>query len=325
MRPRILSGIQPTGEPHLGNYFGAIKEHIRLQEDGDAFYFIANFHALTSVRDADALRASTRDVAATYLALGLDPNKATLFRQSDVPEVHELTWMLECVTGMGSLQRSHSYKDKIANGLKPNVGLFCYPALMAADILIYQSKIVPVGQDQVQHIEICKDMAQSFNAAFDVDVFTLPETRLSETPKVPGTDGRKMSKSYKNTIPIFASGKKLKKAVMSIVTDSKDPKAEALSPDCNALAILRLIDPSAADQIAGLYANAPVLNFPGYGTTKNEIVIRMTTQFSAARLEYERLLKPGSELDDVLREGGRKARQEAQKTLEACRRAVGLL
>ena len=323
-KKRILSGLQPTGDPHLGNYFGAIKQQIELQDEGDAFYFIADFHALTSVRDANKLRDGVRKVAATYLALGLDPNKATFFRQSDVPEVQELAFMLECATGMGVLQRAHSYKDKIANGLTPNVGLFCYPALMAADILIYQSDLVPVGQDQVQHVEICKNMAQSFNAAFSTDVLTLPDYKLSETPKVPGTDGRKMSKSYKNTIPIFAEGKALETAVMSIVTDSKNPKVEPLSQDCNALAILKLIHPFMGDQISVAYAHAPSGGFPGYGMTKNEIIIRMTTRFSEARREYKRLLAPGSELDDVLREGGLKARAEAQKTLEACRKAVGL-
>ncbi|MEZ4312228.1 MAG: tryptophan--tRNA ligase, partial [Polyangiaceae bacterium] len=166
---RILSGIQPSGAPHLGNYFGAIEQHLSLQTEGDALYFIADYHALTTVHDAARVRELTVDVGATYLALGLDPNKATFFRQSDVPEVTELTWLLSCVTGMGLLERAHSYKDKLANGIKPSVGLFTYPALMAADILIYKSNLVPVGQDQVQHIEIAQDMAQSFNAAFKRD------------------------------------------------------------------------------------------------------------------------------------------------------------
>ena len=324
MTQRILSGIQPTGEPHLGNYYGAIKQHIDLQDEGEAFYFIADYHALTSVRDPRALRAAVRDVAATYLALGLDPDKATLFRQSDVPQVHELTWMLECVTGLGHLQRAHSYKDKIANGITPNVGLFCYPALMAADILIYGSDLVPVGQDQVQHVEICKDMAQSFNAAFG-ETLILPNYRLSETPKVPGTDGRKMSKSYKNTIPIFAQGKRLKEAVMGIVTDSRNPKEEPLVPDeCNALAILRLLDPSTADKVAKLYRECPASGFPGYGLTKSYILDAMEINFGAARREYERLLKPGSELDDILKRGGELARDVAELTLGDCRRAVGL-
>ena len=238
---RILSGVQPSGELHLGNYFGAIVQHLALQHEGDALFFIADYHALTTVQDAPRLRELTRDVAATYLALGLDPKKATFFRQSDVPEVHELTWMLEVVTGMGLLERAVSYKDKVARGIKPTVGLFTYPALMASDILIYKSNIVPVGADQVQHIEIAQDMAGSFNAAFKVDVLVRPEARLSEVPKVPGTDGQKMSKSYGNAIPIFATGKALKKAVNAIVTDSKDPKQGPLDPTtCNAFAIYGL-------------------------------------------------------------------------------------
>lgn len=321
---RILSGIQPTGDPHLGNYFGAIKQHIELQDQGDAFYFIADFHALTSVRDPDQLRRDTRAVAATYLALGLDPKRATLFKQSDVPEVHELTFMLECVTGMGVLQRAHSYKDKVAKGLTANVGLFCYPALMAADILIYRSDIVPVGQDQVQHVEICKDMAQSFNSAFG-DVLKVPTHRLSETPKVPGTDGQKMSKSYKNTIPVFAKGKELQAAVSSIVTDSKDPRLVPLDPNaCHALAILRLLDPIEADRVASLYTSSPTNGFLGYGVTKKAILAAMEASFSVKRAEYERLMRPESELDDVLRAGAVRARSEARKTLDDCRRAVGL-
>lgn len=325
-KKRILSGLQPTGAPHLGNYFGAIKQQIELQDEGDAFYFIADYHALTSVRDADKLRHGVRSVAATYLALGLDPNKATFFRQSDVPEVQELTFMLECATGMGILQRAHAYRDKIQNGLTPNIGLFCYPALMAADILIYKSDLVPVGQDQVQHIEICKDMAQSFNAAFSTDVLRKPEHVLSDTPRVPGTDGRKMSKSYKNTIPIFAEGKELRKAVMSIVTDSKNPYKEPLDPDtCNAFAIYDLLaDPNDGIVMYHMYRSCPASGHPGYGYTKEKIIREMDDYFGDARAEYRRLLRPESELSDILREGGLKAREEAKKTLEECREAVGL-
>jgi len=324
---RILSGIQPTGDPHLGNYFGAIKQHIELQDDGDAFYFIADFHALTTVRNPDQLRKDIRAVAAAYLSLGLDPMKATLFKQSDVPEVHELTFLLECVTGMGVLQRAHSYKDKVAKGFKANVGLFCYPALMAADILIYGSDIVPVGQDQIQHVEICKDMAQSFNSAFNTDVLKLPEARLSDDPKVLGTDGQKMSKSYKNTIPIFAQGEELRAAVKSIVTDSKDPRKGPLDPDsCNAFAIYELlVDTSESVDIAMQYRSCPESGFPGYGCTKEFILLAMDNYFGSAREEYERLLMPTSELDDVLREGAIRARAEARLTLDRCREVVGLV
>ncbi|MCO5169514.1 MAG: tryptophan--tRNA ligase [Planctomycetes bacterium] len=321
---RILSGVQPSGELHLGNYFGAIVQHLALQGQGDALYFIADYHALTTIQDAARLRDLTRDVAATYLALGLDPARATFFRQSDVPEVHELTWMLECVTGMGLLERAHSYKDKVANGIRPTVGLFTYPALMASDILIYRSNVVPVGQDQVQHIEIAQDMAGSFNAAFGREVLVRPEPRLSEVPKVPGTDGRKMSKSYGNTIPIFATGKALKKAVNAIVTDSKDPKLEPLDPTtCNAFAIYALFAaPDERDALAARYRDDRA--FPGYGVTKQAIIQKMDERFGPARERYEALKRPGSELEDVLRQGATRARALAQETIEACREATGL-
>lgn len=321
---RILSGVQPSGELHLGNYFGAIKQHLELQSQGEAFYFIADYHALTTVQDAPRLRELVRDVAATYLALGLDPTLATFFRQSDVPEVHELTWMLECVTGMGLLERATSYKDKVTRGLNASVGLFTYPALMASDILIYRSTLVPVGKDQVQHVEIARDMAQSFNHAFSSEVLIQPKAQLSETPKVPGTDGEKMSKSYGNTIPIFASGKALKKAINAIVTDSKDPKLEALDPaTCNAFAIFELFaDPEERAALAQRYREDRT--FPGYGVTKVRIRELMDERFGPARERKAALLKPESELDDVLEAGGRKARALAQETLARCREAVGL-
>jgi tryptophanyl-tRNA synthetase len=322
---RVLSGVQPSGELHLGNYFGAIVQHLKLQhEAGEALFFIADYHALTTIQDAARLRELTRDVAATYLALGLDPKKAIFFRQSDVPEVHELTWLLEVVTGMGLLERAVSYKDKLAKGLRPSVGLFTYPALMAADILIYRSNLVPVGADQVQHIEIAQDMAASFNAAFKTDALLRPEYRLSEQPKVPGTDGEKMSKSYGNTIPIFAAGKALKKAVNAIVTDSKDPKVGPLDPTtCNAFAIFSLFaSPQERDDLAKRYVEDRT--FPGYGITKKAIMDAMDARFGPARERHAALLRPGSELDDVLADGARRARALALPTLEACREAAGL-
>ena len=321
---RILSGVQPSGELHLGNYFGAIQQHLALQREGEAYYFIADYHALTTVQDAARLRDLTREVAATYLALGLDPQVATFFRQSDVPEVHELAWMLSCVTGMGLLERAVSYKDKVERGLRATVGLFTYPALMAADILIYDANLVPVGQDQLQHIEMTQDMAASFNAAFACEALIRPEGRLSAVPKVPGTDGQKMSKSYGNTIPIFAAGKALKKAVNAIVTDSKDPKQEPLDPEtCNAFAIYRLFtSPEEQAELARRYRDDRT--FPGYGVTKKAIIEAMEARFGPARERFEALKRPGSELDDVLREGALRARKVAQATLERCREAVGL-
>jgi tryptophanyl-tRNA synthetase len=321
---RILSGVQPSGELHLGNYFGAIQQHLALQREGEAYYFIADYHALTTVQDAARLRELTREVAATYLALGLDPSVATFFRQSDVPEVHELAWMLSCVTGMGLLERAVSYKDKVERGLRATVGLFTYPALMAADILIYDAKLVPVGEDQKQHVEMTQDMAQSFNVAFQCQALLRPEHRLSAVPKVPGTDGQKMSKSYGNTIPIFASGKALKKAVNAIVTDSKDPKLEPLDPDgCHAFAIFGLFaSPEERAELARRYREDRT--FPGYGVTKKAIIDAMEARFGPARERFEALKRPGSELDDVLREGARRARAVAQATLARCREATGL-
>jgi tryptophanyl-tRNA synthetase len=228
---RFLSGIQPSGKLHIGNYFGAIKQHIELQAQGEAYYFIANYHALTTLQDATQLRDRTFDVALTYLSFGLDPQHATLFRQSDVPEVTELTWLLSTVTGMGLLERAVSYKDKVTRGIAASVGLFTYPILMAADILAYQSDVVPVGGDQVQHVEMAQDMAQYFNNAYGQTVFKRPEYRLDKVEKVPGVDGQKMSKSYDNTIEIFATGKELKKRVMGIKTDStpvEDQRVRAL-------------------------------------------------------------------------------------------------
>ena len=322
---RILSGIQPTGEPHLGNYYGAIKQHIDLQDEGESLYFIADYHALTSLRDAEQLRYNTRVVAATYLALGLDPDKAILFRQSDVPYVHELAFMLECVTSTGALLRSHAYKDKVDKGLSPNVGLLCYPALMAADILIYGTNIVPVGQDQVSHVELCRDMAQSFNAAFETDVLKLPQHRLSETSKVPGTDGQKMSKSYGNTIPIFVRGKGLKAVIASVVTDSKNPREQPLDPDsCNVLKLLRLMDQDTADKLADLYRRCPGSGFPGYGVAKEHLLDAIDNTFGDARLEFDRLMKPTSELNDILKAGGEKANLLAVDVLNRCRQAVGV-
>ena len=216
---RILSGVQPSGRLHLGNYFGAIKQHIDLQDEGQCFYFIANYHALTTIQDPQALSQNSLDIALDYLALGLDPDKSIFFRQSDVPEVTELAWILATVTNMGLLERAVSFKEKVKKGIEASVGLFTYPVLMAADILIYRSHVVPVGKDQIQHVEMTQDIAGKFNQAFS-EVFPIPAYRLDKESKVPGIDGQKMSKSYGNTIDIFAEGKALKKTVMSIVTDS---------------------------------------------------------------------------------------------------------
>jgi tryptophanyl-tRNA synthetase len=326
---RILSGVQPSGKLHLGNYFGAIKQHIAWQEKGQCFYFIANYHALTTIADiqsdpgkrADTLRENVMEVALSYLALGLDPAKAAFFRQSDVPEVTELAWILSSVTGMGLLERAHSYKDKIANGITPSVGLFTYPVLMAADILIYRSHLVPVGKDQVQHLEMTRDMAGYFNQAFGREVFPLPNELLGVAPVVPGVDGRKMSKSYGNTIEIFAEGKQLKQSVMGIVTDSKTV-AEPKDPDTNnvfALHSLFLTDAEKAELAAKYRAGGM-----GYGDAKAALHAKIDAYFADARAKRKELLARPDYVEDVLRDGAKRARSEAQATMELVRSATGI-
>src|SRR5512144_2214667 len=261
---RILSGIQPSGTLHLGNYFGMMKPAIELQDRGEAFYFIADYHSMTSLFDAAERRRNTLDVALDFLACGLDPKKAVFFRQSDVPEVTELAWILSTVTGMGLLERAHSYKDKVARGITPSAGLFFYPVMMAADILVYRSNVVPVGQDQVQHIEMTRDMAGSFNQVYG-KVFPLPESRLDRAPNVPGTDGKKMSKSYGNTIEIFAEGKALKDSVMRIVTDSTPVEAPKNPDEDNLFALFSLFaDESEKEALAARYRAGGL----GYGEVK---------------------------------------------------------
>ena len=317
---RILSGVQPSGQLHLGNYFGALRQHVALQEEAEAFYFIANYHAMTTVRDAEALARRTLDAAMDYLALGLDPEKAVFFRQSDVPEVNELAWILATVTGKGLLDRATSFKDKTARGVTPSMGLYCYPMLMAADILIYRSTLVPVGEDQAQHVEMTRDMAQAFNAAYG-EVFPLPEARLDEGAKAPGTDGRKMSKSYDNAIGIFEEGKSLKKRVMSIVTDST-PIDEPKDPDaCNVFALLKLFADEGEQEALRARYRAPGF---GYGHAKRMLLERIDARFSPYREERKRLEKDPAYVESVLAEGGARARAEAQATMRLAREAAGI-
>ncbi|MCB9568407.1 MAG: tryptophan--tRNA ligase [Myxococcales bacterium] len=330
---RVLSGVQPSGasgSQHLGNYFGAIQQQIALQDElpGEVYYFIADYHALTTVHDGEALRANCHELAITYLALGLDPAKAALFRQSDVPEVAELAWLLASVTGMGLLERAHAYKDKVANGLKPSAGLFFYPVLMAADILLYDATLVPVGKDQLQHVEFAQDMATYFNQAFagGADVLRRPEPRLSRTPLVPGLDGRKMSKSYGNSIPIFESGKRLRKLVGQIVTDSTELGQPLPFESCNVFALLRLV--CAEDElaeIAGWYQAGAREGKPfGYGHAKQHLAAKLDALFAPARARREHLLAHPEEVDAALAAGAARARPVARATLERCRRACGL-
>jgi tryptophanyl-tRNA synthetase len=318
---RILSGIQPSGRLHLGNYFGALKQHIEMQEHHDCFYFIANYHALTTVQDPKLLHEYTRGVALDYLALGLDPNRVTFFRQSDVPEVCELTWILDCVTGTGLLERAHAYKDKVARGIAASMGLFCYPVLMAADILIYKSQVVPVGRDQVQHVEMAQDMAGYFNAAFRCDVLTRPEAKLGETPVVPGVDGQKMSKSYNNAVELFAEPKTVKKAIMSIKTDStpvEEPKDPAKD---NVFALLKLF---ASEQEAVEWDARYRKGGMGYGEAKKRLFELFEERFAGPRQRRAELLADPSYVDDVLDAGGKKARAVAQRTLVEVLAACGL-
>jgi tryptophanyl-tRNA synthetase len=329
--PRYLSGIQPSGTPHLGNYFGAIQQHIDQSKTADrakkdALYFIADLHALTSTHDREKLALQVRDVAATYVSLGLDVERAVFFRQSDIPEVTELAWLLACVTGMGLLERGTSYRDKVERGLSANVGLFTYPALMAADIVIYDSDIVPVGADQVQHIEFAQDMVTHFNTSFSApNCLQRPEHKLSPTPKVPGTDGAKMSKSYNNTIGIFEEGNALKKSVNAIVTDSREP-AEPKDPDTlNVYGILALFldDAEKADWRARLQAGGV-----GYGHLKTAIREKMDARFGAARERYKQLMTTPAghdELEAILQRGAKDARAIARATLARAMDAVGIV
>jgi tryptophanyl-tRNA synthetase len=331
--PRVLSGIQPNGALHLGNYFGAIRQHIALQDTypGQALYFIADYHALTTIHDAETLRGHVFDVALTYLALGLDPARTLLFRQSEIPEVPELTWLLTTVTGMGLLERAHAYKDKTAHGITPSVGLFLYPVLMAADILAYDATLVPVGKDQVQHIEMAQDMVTHFNEAYagGAPVLVRPEPIVHpKVAVVPGLDGRKMSKSYDNTLPIFETGKKLRKAVGQVVTDSTPLGQPLPFETCNVVSLLRLLcDDAEMAQLESWYRAGARDGQPfGYGHAKMLLADKIDAHFAAARARRERLLTPEGrqEIEAFLARSARAARALAQETLARCRRACGL-
>jgi tryptophanyl-tRNA synthetase len=319
-RKRILSGVQPSGKIHLGNYFGAIRQHIALQNEAECFYFIADYHALTTLQDPAGLRENVQDVALAYLALGLDPEKAVFFRQSDVPEVTELTWILSTVTNMGLLERAVSYKEKIEKGIEANVGLFTYPMLMASDILIYRSHLVPVGKDQVQHIEMTQDIAGRFNRAYK-EVFPIPQYRLDKESKVPGTDGQKMSKSYGNTIEVFAEGKPLRKTVMGIVTDSTPVEAPKDPERCNVFALYRLF--ATEEEQAALAARYRAGGM-GYSVAKQLLLEKIEHTFASARERRKQLVNDPDFVENVLRKGAQRARAEAQKTMSLVREAVGM-
>ncbi|MEP6603380.1 MAG: tryptophan--tRNA ligase [Spartobacteria bacterium] len=318
---RILSGIQPSGVLHIGNYFGMMRPAIALQAEGDAFYFIANYHALTSLRDPKLLRENSRGVAVDFLACGLDPDRGALFMQTDVPQVTELAWILSTVAPMGLLERAHSYKDKIARGMSASVGLFSYPVLMAADILIYDSDIVPVGKDQKQHIEITRDLAVKMNETYG-DIFKLPEPRIhAATEVVPGFDGQKMSKSYGNTIDIFGDEKETRKRVMSIVTDStaveapKDPARSTIT------------------QLYSLFASKNELEEmherfkkggTGYGDFKKQLFEKLWEYYAPMRKRRAEILSDPSYIDNVLSRGAKRANEVADQVMQRVRAAVGL-
>ncbi len=320
---RCLSGIQPTGRPHWGNYFGAIRQYIRLQKDNQGFYFIADLHALTTVRDAATLRQNTLDSALDLLALGLDPRHATLFVQSAIPEVTELTWILMTGTPMGLLERCHAYKDKKAKGLSADAGLFAYPVLMAADILAYDSQLVPVGQDQVQHIEVTRDLAVAFNHHFG-ETFVIPKAQtLDVGAKVPGTDGvNKMSKSYDNTLPLFGDEKKIRKQIMRITTDSR-PMEDAKDPtDDHLFQLYQLFaDDEKVRQMRELYLRGGF----GYGDVKKAVAEESEAYFAAARAKRIDLENHLDYVHQTLRDGATRAREVAAEVLSRCKSNCGLM
>lgn len=318
---RVLSGIQPTGRPHWGNYFGAIIQYIALQDAEQAYYFIANLHALTTVRDKELLTKYSLDAAMDLLALGLDPNKAVLFVQSDVPEVSELCWILLTGTPMGLLERCHAYKDKKAKGLPADTGLFTYPVLQAADILAYDSDTVPVGEDQVQHIEVARDIAGSFNHQFG-EVFVLPKAKvLDSSARVPGTDGEKMSKSYNNTLAVFEEAKAQKKQIMRIATDSR-PMEDPKDPTNDVLFMLYSLVASDADreEMAALYRRGGF----GYGDVKKKLAEASEVYFAEARARRTNWEQRPDDVRDVLAAGAAKARAKAAEVLARAQNACGL-
>jgi tryptophanyl-tRNA synthetase len=324
---RILSGIQPSGALHIGNYFGMMKPAVALQAEGEALYFIADYHALTSVRDPEVLRENCQRVALDFLACGLDPERATLFRHSDVPQVTELAWILSTVAPMGLLERATSYKDKLARGLPATVGLFNYPVLMAADILIYDSDVVPVGKDQKQHIEITRDLAVKMNETFggsepDGRIFKLPEARIQlATETVPGIDGQKMSKSYGNNIDIFGDEKEMRKRVMSIVTDSTPVEAPKDPQKSTIFKLYSLV--ASKKEIADMRARF-VLGGTGYGDFKKQLFEKLWEYFAPMRKRREEILADKSYIDTVLATGASRANEIADQIMKRVREAVGL-
>ena len=329
MKPIALTGIKPTGRPHIGNYLGMYRPALDLMQKYQGMYFVADYHALTTMHDPETLKDLVYEVAASWLALGLDPDEAIFFRQSDIPEIPEFTWILSCFTSKGLLNRAHAYKAAVDENLELtrdpdegiNAGLFYYPVLMAADILLYGSDVVPVGLDQKQHIEITRDIAEAFNRTYG-DVLKVPEGVIQESVmKVPGIDGRKMSKSYDNTIPIFAPEKKLRKQVMRIVTDSKRPEDPKDPSDDNLFAILQFFaSPERLEEIRGLYLHGGA----AYGALKKELADLILDHFGEARERFSELIQNKPYIDEVLMQGAEQARQMGKPYLAAARKATGI-
>lgn len=319
---RTLTGLQPSGKLHVGNYFGAIEPAVRLQEMGEAFYFIADYHAMTSSQDPAALRANVRELAIDFLACGLDPQRAVFFRQSAVPEVNELAWILSTVCPMSLLAKCHSYKDKIAQGIAPNHGLFAYPVLMAADILLYDSNQVPVGKDQKQHLEVTRDIAVKLNETYGEGTVVIPEPVIREdTAVVAGLDGRKMSKSYGNTLPIFGDEKPLRKLIMKITTDSTPLEAPKAVANSTILALYQLFA-GQADYAAMVAAHER--GGIGYGDLKKRLADAYWDFFAPMRARRAEVLADPGYVDQVLAAGAARAREQAAKVLDRVRHAVGL-
>ncbi len=320
---RILSGVQPSGKPHVGNYLGAIRQHIEMQKDYECFLFIADLHALTTVRDAELMRKQSYELAVAYLALGLDPKKTAFFKQSSLPEHAELCWIFDCITKMPFIERAHAWKDAQAKGKKEvTVGLFNYPVLMSADILLYQPDLVPVGKDQKQHVEIARDIATNFNQTFG-ETFKLPDAFIKEdVAVVPGTDGQKMSKSYGNTIDLFGTDAELKKQVMGIITDST-PLEEPKNPEtCNVFKLYKLFaDKKEIQELAAKYKAGGM----GYGDAKKTLLSKLMEYFADARTKYNELLPKKDYVYGILEDGAKRAKKVAANTLETAKKKIGYI
>ncbi len=318
---RILSGIQPSGTLHIGNYFGMMKKMIESQDNNELFCFIVNYHAMTTIHEKKPLADNTIEAAIDFLALGLDPDKTHFWVQGDIPEVTELAWILSCHTSFGLLERSHSYKDKIAKGIVPSAGLFFYPVLMAADILMFNAEVIPVGKDQKQHVEITRDIAERFNSAYG-EVLTIPEPLISEEIAViPGVDGQKMSKSYGNTINMFEDEKSMKKKIMRMVTDSTPVEAPKNTETCSLFALYKLVaDTQAIETMREKYNKGGT----GYGDVKKELAELMLEYFRPFREKRSMFEKDRGEVVNILKKGAEKTREIAKQNLDAIRNAVGL-